>query len=77
MLIGIDKLRASLGGVPILHDVCLSLGEGEIYGLLGPNGAGKSTAIAVALGLLKSDARHLSGSSAGTLAWPRTRAMIS
>jgi len=56
MLIEIDKLRASIGGTAILHDVRLSLGEGEIYGLLGPNGAGKSTTIAVALGLLKPDA---------------------
>ena len=59
MLIEIDKLRASLGGVVILHDVHLSLGEGEIYGLLGPNGAGKSTTLAVALGLMKSDAGHV------------------
>lgn len=56
MLIEIEKLSLSLGGVPILHDVHLALGEGEIYGLLGPNGAGKSTTIAVALGLLKPDA---------------------
>jgi ABC-2 type transport system ATP-binding protein len=56
MLIEISKLRVSLGGVPILHDVELSLYAGEIYGLLGPNGAGKSTTIAVALGLLKRDA---------------------
>lgn len=59
MLIEIDKLRVSLGGVPILHDVRLTLDEGEIYGLLGPNGAGKSTTIAAALGLLKSDAGHI------------------
>jgi len=56
MLIEIDKLRLSLGGAVILHDVRLSLGEGEIYGLLGPNGAGKSTTIAAALGLLAPDA---------------------
>lgn len=53
MLIEIEKLRVSRGGDPILHDVRLALGEGEIYGLLGPNGDGKSTTIAVALGLLK------------------------
>jgi len=52
MLIEINSLRLSLSGVPILHDVQLSLREGEIYGLLGPNGAGKSTTIAAALGLL-------------------------
>ena len=52
MLIEIDKLRLGIGGVTILHDVRLSLAEGEIYGLIGPNGAGKSTTIAAALGLL-------------------------
>jgi ABC-2 type transport system ATP-binding protein len=59
MLIEIEALRASLGGVAVLHDVRLALGEGEIYGLLGPNGAGKSTTIAVALGLLRPDAGHV------------------
>ena len=41
--------------MPILHDVRLALGSGEIYGLLGPNGAGKSTTIAATLGLLSPD----------------------
>jgi len=52
MILEIEHLKVSRGGVPILHDVNLSLGEGEIYGLLGPNGAGKSTTIAAAIGLL-------------------------
>lgn len=52
MILDIQHLKVSLGGVPILHDVNLSLDEGEIYGLLGPNGAGKSTTIAAAIGLL-------------------------
>lgn len=55
MIVEISHLKVSLGGVPILHDVNLSLGEGEIYGLLGPNGAGKSTTIASAIGLLNRD----------------------
>ncbi len=59
MLLHIDGLRQSLGGVEILHDVHLSLGEGEIYGLIGPNGAGKSTTIAAALGLLARDAGRI------------------
>jgi ABC-type multidrug transport system ATPase subunit len=59
MLIEIDQLRLSRGGVPILHDVRLSLDQGEIYGLLGPNGAGKSTTIAAALGLLRPDAGRI------------------
>lgn len=55
MILEIGHLKVSLGGVPILHDVNLSLSEGEIYGLLGPNGAGKSTTIAAAIGLLNRD----------------------
>src|ERR1700676_5517911 len=55
MLVRIDSLRLSRGGVRILHDVRLSLTAGEIYGLLGPNGAGKSTTVAAALGLLDPD----------------------
>lgn len=60
MLIEIDGLRVSLGDVTVLHDVHLSLDEGEIYGLLGPNGAGKSTTLAAALGLLAPDAGRVS-----------------
>src|SRR3977135_520427 len=55
MLVHIDSLQLSRGGVRILHDVHLSLEPGEIYGLLGPNGAGKSTSVAAPLGLLNAD----------------------
>jgi len=56
MLIDMQHVQLSLNDAPVLRDVSLSLGEGEIYGLLGPNGAGKSTTIAVVLGLLSPDA---------------------
>ena len=55
MILEVNHLQVSLDGVSILHDVNLSLNEGEIYGLLGPNGAGKSTTIAAAIGLLNRD----------------------
>jgi ABC-2 type transport system ATP-binding protein len=55
MILEINHLKVSLGGVPILHDVNLSFDEGEIYGLIGPNGAGKSTTIAAAIGLIDRD----------------------
>jgi ABC-2 type transport system ATP-binding protein len=51
--IEIDGLRLRIGAAEILHDVRLSLRQGEIYGLIGPNGAGKSTTIAAALGILR------------------------
>ncbi|HVY08755.1 MAG TPA: ATP-binding cassette domain-containing protein [Mycobacteriales bacterium] len=35
-------------GPHVLHDISLSIGEGEHWALLGPNGAGKSTLLALA-----------------------------
>jgi ABC-2 type transport system ATP-binding protein len=40
------KLRA-------VDDLCLKVGDNEIFGLLGPNGSGKSTTIKIVLGLLE------------------------
>ena len=40
------KLRA-------VDDLCLEVGDNEIFGLLGPNGSGKSTTIKIILGLIE------------------------
>ena len=39
-------------GLPILHDVSITVGAGEIVTLIGPNGAGKSTLIKAVAGLV-------------------------
>ena len=36
-----------------VEDVCLTVGEGQVYGLLGPNGAGKSTTLKMVCGMLR------------------------
>ncbi|MFL7808275.1 MAG: ABC transporter ATP-binding protein, partial [Anaerolineae bacterium] len=40
-------------GPTVLHDVNLSLRQGDVVALLGPNGAGKTTLVKHAIGLLK------------------------
>src|SRR5206468_6268622 len=45
-------VTAGYGGVPVIHDVDLSLARGEVLTLVGPNGAGKSTLVKAVLGIL-------------------------
>ncbi len=40
---------------PVLRDVSLTLGRGEVVGLLGPNGAGKTTCFYILTGLIAPD----------------------
>jgi branched-chain amino acid transport system ATP-binding protein len=42
-MLEIGALRVGYGGVPVLHDVTLRVGEGEFVSVVGPNGAGKTT----------------------------------
>lgn len=42
-MLTIEKLNASYGVIPVLHDIDLTVGQGELVALLGSNGAGKTT----------------------------------
>jgi iron complex transport system ATP-binding protein len=48
----VANLRVSLGGVPILHGVDLTVAPGEWVTVIGPNGAGKSTLLRAVGGLV-------------------------
>jgi branched-chain amino acid transport system ATP-binding protein len=52
-LLRVEGLTAGYGGVPVLRDVDLTVGPGEVVALLGSNGAGKTTALRVISGLIR------------------------
>lgn len=59
MLLEIEGLEISFGGVKALHGVGLALAAGEILALIGPNGAGKTTVFNCITGLYRPDAGRI------------------
>ena len=51
-ILELRSLRAGYEGVPVVHDVDLTVAPGEVVVLLGANGAGKSTTLLTISGLL-------------------------
>src|SRR5882757_6789621 len=60
-VIGATDLRAGYGQIPVLKDLNLRVGAGEVVVLLGANGAGKTTTLLALAGVLKP--------SGGTVRW--------
>lgn len=51
-VIEVVGLHVGYGGIPIIRDLSLTVGAGEVVALLGPNGAGKTTTLLALSGLL-------------------------
>jgi len=51
-VLDVRDISAGYGAAPVLRDVSLTVGDGEIVALLGPSGSGKSTLLRVIAGLL-------------------------
>jgi lipopolysaccharide export system ATP-binding protein len=50
-----SEISKSYGGRTVVHDVQVSVEQGEVVGLLGPNGAGKTTTFYMIVGLISPD----------------------
>lgn len=55
MKIVLENVQKTYGRRQVVHQVSLSVAQGEVVGLLGPNGAGKTTTFYMATGLEKPD----------------------
>jgi branched-chain amino acid transport system ATP-binding protein len=58
-ILSVRSVSASYGGVPVLRDVSLDVGEGELVALIGPNGAGKTTLYNVICGVVRPDSGRI------------------
>ena len=56
-LLEIENLSLAIGGAPILKDIDLAIGAGEVMGLAGESGSGKSMTALSIMRLLPEDAR--------------------
>ncbi len=52
-------VTSGYGGVPVIRDVSISVGPGEVVAIIGPNGAGKSTLLKSLVGILKLDSGRI------------------
>ncbi|HAJ33061.1 MAG TPA: ABC transporter ATP-binding protein [Candidatus Atribacteria bacterium] len=52
-MLKVENLVVYYGAVEVLHEVSISIKEGEIVGVLGPNGAGKTTLLMTISGILR------------------------
>jgi ABC-2 type transport system ATP-binding protein len=60
VVIEVEGLRKSYGGVEAVRDLDLHVSEGEVLAMLGPNGAGKTTTVEILEGYRSRDAGRVS-----------------
>jgi ABC-type branched-subunit amino acid transport system ATPase component len=59
-----EHITSGYGGVPVVQEVSIDVGPGEVVAVIGPNGAGKSTLLKSLVGILRvTDGRVWLGSA--------------
>ena len=51
-LLRLENISAHYGDIKVLHDISISINDGEIISLIGPNGSGKTTLLKSIFGLV-------------------------
>jgi len=60
LLLEVNSLTKSFGGITAVKDVSFKVSEGSIFALIGPNGAGKTTIFNLITGMLEPDSGAIS-----------------
>ena len=68
-----QNLRKRYGQKEVVHEVSVSMQQGEIVGLLGPNGAGKTTSFYMITGIIKPTAGEVTLDGQDISTWPLYR----
>jgi branched-chain amino acid transport system ATP-binding protein len=71
VLLKIEGLCKSFGGLMAIHDLGFEVEEGNIIGLIGPNGSGKTTTLNLLTGFLKPDAGRITYQGQNITGLPR------
>ncbi|MDE7190517.1 MAG: ATP-binding cassette domain-containing protein, partial [Muribaculaceae bacterium] len=59
-MITLSNITKTYGTLTVLHDISLTVGEGELMAIVGPSGAGKTTLLQIAGSLDRPDSGTVS-----------------
>ncbi|MEW6275882.1 MAG: ABC transporter ATP-binding protein [Bacillota bacterium] len=70
IILRVEGLRKSFGGIQAVREVGFELRRGEILGVIGPNGSGKTTLVNLITGFVKKDSGRVIFNGRDISRWP-------